>query len=76
MGKPLNNDELFTKNFILTSLSTFTLFTSFYFLLITLPFYIQELGGSDSEIGYIIGMASNVAMALFTLKYNENKRDA
>jgi len=55
MEEQTKNETLFTKNFILTSLSTFTLFTSFYFLLITLPFYIQELGGSESEIGYIIG---------------------
>jgi MFS family permease len=58
------NEKLFTKNFILTSLSTFTLFTSFYFLLITLPFYIQKLGGSESEIGYIIGVFTISAVFL------------
>jgi len=63
MEKP-ENDKLFTKNFILTSLSTFTLFTSFYFLLITLPFYIQKLGGSESEIGYIIGVFTISAVFL------------
>lgn len=63
MDKP-ENGKLFTKNFILTSLSTFTLFTSFYFLLITLPFYIQKLGGSESEIGYIIGVFTISAVFL------------
>ncbi len=64
MEKRTKNETLFTKNFILTSLSTFTLFTSFYFLLITLPFYIQKLGGSESEIGYIIGVFTISAVIL------------
>ncbi len=58
------NEKLFTKNFVLTTLSTFTLFTSFYFLLITLPFYIQKIGGSESEIGYIIGFFTLSAVFL------------
>lgn len=64
MEEPTKNETLFTKNFILTSLSTFTLFTSFYFLLITLPFYIQKLGGSESEIGLIIGVYTLSAVFL------------
>lgn len=64
MEKPAKNETLFTKNFVLTSLSTFTLFTSFYFLLITLPFYVQKLGGSESEIGYIIGIFTLSAVFL------------
>ncbi len=48
----LKNEKLFTRNFVLTSLSTLVLFTSFYFLLVTLPIYISnELGGSDFEVG-------------------------
>jgi len=50
------NETLFSRNFILTSLSTFALFSSFYFLLITLPIYIQKIGGTESEIGLIIGV--------------------
>lgn len=64
MEKRPKNEPLFTRNFILTSLSTFALFTSFYFLLITLPFYIQKLGGSESEIGYIIGVFTISAVIL------------
>ncbi len=52
MVTPLKNEKLFTQNFVLTSLSTLVLFTSFYFLLVTLPLYISnELGGSDFEVG-------------------------
>jgi predicted MFS family arabinose efflux permease len=56
MEQALKNEKLFTKNFVLTSLSTFAIFTSFYFLLVTLPIYILQLGGTESEIGFIIGV--------------------
>jgi len=58
------NEKLFSKNFILTSLSTFTLFSSFYFLLITLPIYIEKIGGTESEIGLIIGVFTISAVFL------------
>ncbi|HEX7575912.1 MAG TPA: MFS transporter [Candidatus Methanoperedens sp.] len=58
------NETLFSRNFILTSLSTFTLFSSFYFLLITLPIYIKEIGGTESEIGLIIGVFTISAVVL------------
>lgn len=64
MGQAPKNEELFTKNFVLTSLSTFAIFTSFYFLLVTLPIYILELGGSESEIGLIIGVFTISAVLL------------
>ena len=64
MGKRPKNEKLFTKNFILTSLSTVTIFTSFYFLLVTLPIYILKLGGSESEIGLIIGVFTISAVVL------------
>jgi len=58
------NETLFSRNFVLTSLSTFTLFTSFYFLLITLPIYIEKIGGSESEIGLILGVFTISAVLL------------
>jgi MFS family permease len=64
MEKTIKNDTLFSKNFVLTSLSTFALFTSFYFLLITLPIYIEKIGGTESEIGLIIGVFTISAVAL------------
>ncbi len=57
-------ETLFSRNFILTSLSSFTLFSSFYFLLITLPIYIKKIGGTDSEIGFIIGVFTISAVFL------------
>src|SRR3972149_10495708 len=59
------NETLFTRNFVLTSLSTVAIFTSFYFLLVTLPRYIlDELHGSESEIGLIIGVFTITAVLL------------
>jgi len=59
------NETLFTRNFVLTSLSTVAIFTSFYFLLVTLPRYIlDELHGSESEIGLIIGVFTISAVLL------------
>lgn len=60
----MNNEKLFTRNFVLTSLSTVAIFTSFYFLLVTLPIYILKLGGSESEIGLIIGVFTISAVLL------------
>ena len=64
MEKTPENETLFSRNFVLTSLSTFTLFTSFYFLLITLPIYIEKIGGTESEIGLIIGVFTISAVLL------------
>lgn len=64
MEQSQKNEKLFTKNFVLTSLSTFTIFTSFYFLLVTLPIYILQLGGSESEVGLIIGVFTISAVLL------------
>lgn len=64
MESSLQNETLFTRNFVLTTLSTFTLFTSFYFLLVTLPLYILELKGTESEIGLIIGVFTISAVLL------------
>lgn len=48
----MNKQKLWTKNFISVSLSNFFLFTTFYFLLVTLPvFSIQQLHGQASQAG-------------------------
>lgn len=64
MQHPSQNEKLLTRNFVLTSLSTVAIFTSFYFLLVTLPIYILQLGGSESEIGLIIGVFTISAVLL------------
>jgi len=62
----MTEERLFTKDYILTCLVSFTTFSSFYFLLATLPLYIFELGGSESEIGLIIGVFT-ISAVIFRL---------
>ncbi|MGJ7913113.1 MFS transporter [Neobacillus sp. LXY-1] len=51
MGKP----KLWTKNFISSSIANFLTFTTFYYLLVTLPIYaMQELKSNESEVGLIV----------------------
>ncbi|MCZ7358132.1 MAG: MFS transporter [Candidatus Methanoperedens sp.] len=62
--EPTKNETLLTRNFLLTSFSTVAIFTSFYFLLVTLPIYILQLGGTESQIGLIIGVFTISAVLL------------
>ncbi|HLB71963.1 MAG: MFS transporter [Candidatus Methanoperedens sp.] len=60
----MQKEKLFTRNFVLTSLSTIAVFVSFYFLLVPLPVYIMKIGGSKSDIGFIIGVFTISAVLL------------
>ncbi|MBN2983075.1 MFS transporter [Cohnella algarum] len=57
-------ERLWTKSFVGLSAAMLFLFTGFYFLLPTLPLYLQELGGSESQIGLATG-AFTLAAVLF-----------
>ncbi|HZK66886.1 MAG TPA: MFS transporter, partial [Chloroflexota bacterium] len=57
-------ERLFTPNFLLASLLTFAAFASFYLLLATLPVYIIQIGGRESEVGLVIGSFSLTAILL------------
>ncbi|KAB2952648.1 MFS transporter [Heliorestis acidaminivorans] len=59
----LQSEKLWTRNFILICLANLFMFTSFYFLLPTLPIFITEvLQGNESHVGYIIGILSLTAV--------------
>lgn len=47
--------RLWTKSFILITLSMFFLFTSFYMLYPTMPLYILEIGGNETHVGLAMG---------------------
>lgn len=62
MNTSVNNLEslqrpLFNRNFILVTLSSFVFFFNFHSFIL-LPVRIEELGGSESTIGFIMGMAA------------------
>lgn len=50
------NGRLFTLNFVLIWVSTFFAFTSFHLLLPILPLYAINIGGTNAEVGLIIGI--------------------
>ncbi|MEC0090995.1 MFS transporter [Paenibacillus macquariensis] len=49
-------ERLWTKNYIMLTITALLLFSGFYLLMPTLPMFIQQLGGSESQVGFIIGV--------------------
>ena len=49
-------ERLWTKNYIMLTITALLLFSGFYLLMPTLPLFIKELGGSESQVGFIIGV--------------------
>ncbi|WP_397386491.1 MFS transporter [Paenibacillus terrigena] len=49
-------ERLWTKNYIMLTITALLLFGGFYLLMPTLPMFIQQLGGSESQVGFIIGV--------------------
>ncbi len=57
------DDRILTPAFILTCCGGFVLFSSFLLMLAILPLYVKDdLGGSDSEVGLIIGVFAFAAL--------------
>lgn len=57
-------EKLWTKDFIILSLSNFFLFFGFQMLLPTLPMYVSYLGGEDSAVGLVIGIFTVSALLI------------
>lgn len=55
-------DKLWTKNYILLTVSVLLLFIAFYLLIPTLPIFIQELGGTESQVGFVMGIFTIAAV--------------
>jgi len=60
-------ERLWTKSFILMTVGMFYLFTAFYMLYPTLPLFIKEIGGDESQVGLAMGafMLSSVIVRPF-----------
>ena len=54
-------ERVYTRSFMLLFLMEFTIFVTFYMLLPTVPLYIKELGGTNSTVGLVIGIAGPIA---------------
>ena len=61
---PGSPERILTADFALACGSSFAAFASFYLLLATLPAYVVRIGGSESEVGAVIGSFSATALAL------------
>ncbi|AMA71961.1 MULTISPECIES: MFS transporter [Aneurinibacillus] len=53
---------LWTRDFILTTVSNLFLFTSFQMLIPTLPVYVEQSGGNEFSIGLVIGIFTVFAL--------------
>lgn len=49
-------ERLWTKSFILMTVGTLFLFNAFYMLYPTLPLFIKEMGGHESQVGLSMGL--------------------
>ena len=49
-------ERLWTKSFIQMTFAMLFLFTGFYLLVPTLPLFIKEIGGNESQVGLMMGM--------------------
>ncbi|HLT57253.1 MAG TPA: MFS transporter [Limnochordales bacterium] len=56
-------DRLWTRSFVLTSLGSLLLFSSFYLLLPTMPLFVKELGGLEAHVGLATGVFTIAAVA-------------
>jgi MFS family permease len=57
-------ERLWTKKYVMLIVVSFLLFSSFYLLMPTLPIFIKELGGSESQVGFIVGVFTLSAVIL------------
>lgn len=55
---------LLTRPFVILTLSMFFLSSGFYFLVPTMPLYIKELGGNESQVGLVIGLFTIAAVII------------
>ena len=55
---------LWTRDYILATLGTFTFFSSFLYLLSVLPDYIDEIGGAEWQVGLVVGGFGLLPIAL------------
>lgn len=52
----LQSDKIWTRDFTLIVLSNFFIFLGFQMTLPTIPLFVEELGGNDQLIGFVVGI--------------------
>ena len=61
-GSDAKAQSLWSRSFVLLSIATFLLFSSFYLLLPTMPLSIKALGGLDAHVGLSTGLFTLAAV--------------
>ncbi|MGC7872193.1 MFS transporter [Desulfosporosinus sp. SYSU MS00001] len=60
----LEQERLWTRDFLFVDITSFLVFGSFYYLLSTLQYYVLQLGGSVASVGLVMGIFTLVAVAV------------
>jgi MFS family permease len=58
------SERLFTRNFILVCVASLGHQTSFQLLLATMPLYVLQMGGRETEVGLLMGVVAAAALAV------------
>ncbi|MBT2659167.1 MFS transporter [Bacillus sp. ISL-18] len=64
MEKQLQKERIWTKDFILICLANFFIFLGFQMTLPTIPLFVEDLGGNDQLIGFVVGIFTFSALLL------------
>jgi len=64
MEKQLKKEKIWTKDFVLICIANFFIFLGFQMTLPTIPLFVEDLGGSDQLIGFVVGIFTFSALLL------------
>ncbi|MEH7117989.1 MFS transporter [Neobacillus vireti] len=64
MEKQLQKEKIWTKDFALICLANFFIFLGFQMTLPTIPLFVEDLGGNDQLIGFVVGIFTFSALLL------------
>ncbi|NHN35656.1 MFS transporter, partial [Paenibacillus sp. S3N08] len=57
-------ERLWTKPFILMTIGNLFLFNAFYMLYPTLPLFIKQMGGNESQVGLAMGAVGGIVVLM------------
>lgn len=63
-GMRPSETPIFTRDFVLTCLASLCGYASFYILLGAVPLYVKHVGGSELEVGLVVGVFSAVSLCV------------
>jgi MFS family permease len=58
------SEQLFTRNFVLVCVASLGQHISFQLLLATMPLYVLQMGGRETEVGLLMGIVAAAALAV------------